>query len=291
MVRKLVPLIASLVVVLALTGAAQAKTSILYSLTATNVQVAKVKTGGYTVSLPAKAKVAWFTDRPARRAGNATASDLVAGWHANGFDTTPPNAAFVMTRDGATEQIIVVLKKAELQGTNVVFKAMQLPRGKMLGMQTTGTLKPGSYPRAELFIDDATIPPCGRNTMTTSPIDCTLSSGDGSLSFINRTIGFNDTTLAVTNVAPDAAPTSVAYDHFWTYYSFSPSCIGSCVAHNPESMTTPFSRTFGAIDIGNIDETFKITAPTTPGVVLHVTITQKETPLPVSGYIPTQNRP
>ena len=73
MVRKLVPLIASLVVVLALTGAAQAKTSILYSLTATNVQVAKVKTGGYTVSLPAKAKVAWFTDRPARRAGNATA--------------------------------------------------------------------------------------------------------------------------------------------------------------------------------------------------------------------------
>ena len=138
--------------------------------------------------------------------------------------------------------------------------------------------------------NDATIPPCGRNTMTASLINCTLSYGDGALTFLNVGTGFSDTTLAVTNVAPDAAPTSVAYDHSWTYTSF-PFCASKCVAHNPESMTTPFSRTFGAIDLDNTDETFKITAPTTPGVVLHVTITQKGTPLPVSGYIPTQNRP
>ena len=272
MVRKLVPLTAALFAFLALAGVAQAKSSILYSVTASNVQVAKLQTGGYTVRLPSKAKVAWFTDRPARRAGNATASDLVAGWHANGFDTTPPNAAFVMTRDGATEQIIVVLKKAELQGTNVVFKAMQLRNGKMLGMQTTGTLKPGRYPRAELFVDDGAVPPCGSQMTSSSAVDCTLRAGDGYVTFHNDAPATN-IKLTVANDTADAAPTSVAYDHRWRYVDTN--CIPFCVsqASFPESMMTPFTQTFGAVRGTITGDDVKVFAPTDPTVVLHVQIT------------------
>ena len=276
MVRKLVPLIASLVVVLALAGAAQAKTSILYSLTATNVQVAKVQTGGYRISVPAKATVSWFTDRPERRSGFANAAGLVAGWSVNGFDKSPPNAAFVMSRDGATEQIIVVLKNAKRQGDNVVFKAMQLPRGKMLGMQTTGTLNAGRYPRAELFVDDGTTPPCGSQTTSSSAVDCTLRAGDGYVTFHNDAPATN-IKLTVANDTADAAPTTVAYDHRWRYVDTN--CIPFCVsqASNPESMTTPFTRTFGAVRGTISGDDVKVSAPTDPTIVLHVQITPQST--------------
>ncbi|MGI9186115.1 MAG: hypothetical protein ACR2J9_01105 [Gaiellales bacterium] len=271
MFRKLGPAIATLFVLLAMSGAAQAKSSILYSITATNVHVAKQQTGGYRVSLPANARLAWFTDRPARRAGTATAADLVMGWHANGFDAVPPNAAFVMTRGGASSQIIVVLKNARRQGTDVVFTARQLPHGKMLGMQTDGSLKPGLYPRAEFFIDDATIPPCGLQ-MSSGSVDCILSAGDGSVTLLT---GIQSTMmLTVANVAPGAAPTTVLYEHSWRY-----GVLGSAGDHTlgtasyPESMTTPFTRSFGAVTRA-IHETLQVSAPTDPSVALHVTITQ-----------------
>ena len=280
MFRKLPLVVAVLCTALAFAGAAQAKSSILYSLTATNVQVAKATTGGFRISIPAKAKVSWFTDRPARRSGFANAAGLVAGWSANGFDKTPPNAAFVMTRDGETNQMIVVLKKAERKGTSVVFTAMQLPHGKMLGMQTTASLKPGRYPGAELFVDDGTIPPCGHQTLTTSTPDCTLSAGDGYVTFSNSIPSLYGMTLTVTNVAASAAPVSVAYNHYWSYRGYDPSCLELlCLltANNPETMTTPFTRVFGAIAYGNYGEYLKVTAPTDPSVVLHVKITQQST--------------
>ena len=271
MFRKLPLVAAALLVVLVFTGAAQAKSSILYSVTATHVHVTKQRTGGFRVSLPAKAKVAWFTDRPTRRAGNATAADLVAGWHANGFDTSPPNAAFVMTRGGTTEQIIVVLKNAERQGTRVAFTATTLRHGKMLGMQTTASLKPGRYARAELFVDDGTIPPCGHQGHFTSTIDCTLSAGNGWVGFVNPSPTSRRMTLDVSNVGDGALPVAVTLDHMW-------GSIGSCsffacpITPNDvaETRTTPFTRDFGALPARSHPEMVTITAPTDPTVVLHI---------------------
>ena len=271
MFRKLPLVTAAFVAILAFTGIAQAKSSILYSLTATNVQVAKANTGGYRVSIPAKAKVSWFTDRPERRAGFASAADLVAGWSANGFDTTPPNAAFVMTHDGATNQMIVVLKKAERKGTSVVFTAMQLPHGTMLGMQTTASLKPGRYPRAELFVDDGTTPPCGKNAHYTSTIDCTLSVGNGPVGFVNPTPTSYRMTVSVSNVGPGALPVAVTLDHLWGTVSLC-SFFACPITPNDvsETHTTPFTRDFGAVPARSNPEMVTITAPTDPTVVLHV---------------------
>ena len=49
-----------------------------------------------TVAVPNSASLAWFTDRPARRAGNTTVKGLAANWKQWGFTADPPNAAIAI---------------------------------------------------------------------------------------------------------------------------------------------------------------------------------------------------
>lgn len=155
------PLLFALVfsAVLAFAGpAAASQPALLFSVASKDVRVTGTgKT--FTVSVPANAGLAWFTDRPARRSGTATAAALVDGWQANGFAQSPPNAALVTTAAGTTMQTIVVLRAPQRSGGRVTFRATVLPRGKMLGMRTTGRPAAGRY-AGELFVDDATVSPC-----------------------------------------------------------------------------------------------------------------------------------
>lgn len=115
--------------------------------------------GHMRISMPARAPLTWFTDRPTRRAGAATAASLAAGWTANGFDRVPPNAALVTQRAGSSMQTIVTLTQPLRRRGRVSFAYRVLDDGSMLGMRTSGRPQLGRY-RGELFVDDATVPPC-----------------------------------------------------------------------------------------------------------------------------------
>ena len=111
------------------------------------------------ISVPARANLSWFTDRPTRRAGTGTAASLAAGWTTNGFARVPPNAALVTQRAGTSMQTIVTLTQPLRRNGRVSFAYRVLDDGRMLGMQTSGRPQLGRY-RGELFVDDATVPPC-----------------------------------------------------------------------------------------------------------------------------------
>lgn len=161
---------------LCLPALASAKGQLLYSVTSGDLAI--THSGGVTrVSIPAKAKLSWFTDRPQRRAGVGTVADLAAGWVANGFDRTPPNAALVTTRFGSTMQTIVTLRNPVLRDGRVTFAYRVISKGTMLGMRTDGRPATGRY-RGELFVDDATLPPCSAGTVVSTTVtDCIASPG------------------------------------------------------------------------------------------------------------------
>jgi len=174
--RRLFPITLIALACLCLPSLAAAKGQLLYSVTSGDLTITR-HSGALHVSVPAKAKLSWFTDRPARRAGTGTAADLAAGWVANGFDKRPPNAALVTTSKGNTMQTIVTLRKPVLKNGRVSFTYRVVSGGKMLGMSTTGRPAAGSYV-GELFVDDGTTPPCASGiTLSSAALDCVAAPG------------------------------------------------------------------------------------------------------------------
>jgi hypothetical protein len=162
----------------ALIGAstAMAKPSTLFSITANNATITGTK-GNTRVSVPANSSLSWFADRPGRTAGTATASALVAAWPLQHFDTDPPNAALVTTRKGKTMQTIVVLSDPRTNGSRVSFRYRVLADKTMLDMQTTGRPALGTYTRASLFVDGATMPFCPATFDASTSVGTNAASG------------------------------------------------------------------------------------------------------------------
>ncbi|MCX6391423.1 MAG: hypothetical protein NTX95_02850 [Actinobacteria bacterium] len=168
------------------TSAAAAAPSTLFSITATNAAVTGTK-GNMRVSIPASSSMSWFTDRPGRTAGTATASALVAAWPIQHFDTDPPNAALVTTRKGKTMQTIVVLSDPRTKGRRVSFRYRVLSDETMLEMETTGRPTLGTYARASLFVDDAPMVFCPATFNASTPIGTTPATGYKCLMTANTT--------------------------------------------------------------------------------------------------------
>lgn len=164
-----------LVAVLAVPALAAAKGQLLYSISSSDIRVVGAA-GAQRVSLPASADLAWFTDRPARRSGRGSAGDLVAGWALNGFDRAAPNAALVTRRSGSTMQTVITLRDPRTRGGRVSFAFKVLRSGSMLGMSTTGAPRAGRY-GGELFVDDATLPPCPQAMMLPTAFNCIAAPG------------------------------------------------------------------------------------------------------------------
>ncbi len=164
-----------LVAVLAVPSLAAAKGQLLYSVSSADVRVTGA-VGAQRVSLPASADLAWFTDRPARRSGHGTTGDLVAGWSLNGFNRTPPNAALVTRAHGTTMQTVVTLRDPRNRGGRVSFAYRVLHSASMLGMSTTGTPTAGRF-TGELFVDDATLPPCPQDMTLPTAYNCVAAPG------------------------------------------------------------------------------------------------------------------
>jgi hypothetical protein len=187
--------ISTLVTVIALgvligASAATAAPSTLFSITATNAAITGTK-GNTRVSVPASSSLSWFTDRPGRTAGTATASALVAAWPIQHFDTDPPNAALVTTRNGKTMQTIVVLSDPRTKGTRVSFRYRVLADKTMLDMQTTGRPALGTYARVSLFVDDAPMPFCPATFVASTSVGTTPATGYKCLMTANTTYQVN----------------------------------------------------------------------------------------------------
>lgn len=189
---------------LALPSLAAAKGQILYSVTTGDLVVGGVA-GAPRLSVPAKADLHWFADRPARRAGVGTAADLAAGWVANRFDRVAPSAAVVTSKAGRTMQTIVTLQDPVVRDGRVSFAYTVIPSGKAMGMQTTGRPSMGRY-RGELFVDDAAIPPCTAALPTTGSTTCIAAPGTtyGVAAPSRSTAGTSST--AVAGCSPDGGP-------------------------------------------------------------------------------------
>lgn len=155
----------ALVILLLLAPVAGAKqSSILYSADAREAIVTH-NGAGYRVSMPAASSITWFTDRPKRLSGTATLSAFAATWPANGFAQDPPNAALVLARRDDVRTHIVELRRPRVSGGRVSFALRALPRATEAGLRHVDTITPGTYSRAELFIDDTAYPPCSARTV------------------------------------------------------------------------------------------------------------------------------
>ncbi len=247
---------------------------LLFSVSAGGSAVAKAG-AAYTITVRAGSTMAWFTDRPARRAGLADVGGLVDGWTANRFDSEPPNAAVVMPRGRTTRQVVVTLTSAARQGANVVFTAVPLPSARVMGRSATGALRPGRYGRTELFIDDGAVPPCGYQASNSTGVDCTLSPGNGWVALGIPSRFTYGASLTVANVAPGAPATSVSFTHTWLQGQLCPNGLCYSRVTNDETMTTPFTRTFDALGNQSRFERVQVNAPTAPGTVLRVTISRR----------------
>lgn len=251
---------------------ASAASPLLFSVTAGGSVVARAGTG-HTITLPASSNLAWFTDRPARRAGTGTVGGLVDGWTANHFDTSAPNAAFVMTRRSVTRQVVVTLTSARRAGANVVFGARLRPRASVMGMRTADPLRPGRYGRTEVFIDDGDVPPCGyQHASFGPPVDCILGPGDGYVEFGSPTRFANGVSVTVTGA--DGTPVTVI--HRWFSWQFPGSCPGTDLCADTASTTqvlaTPFAAAVAPAPAGVLDEAVRVIAPDTPAGTLVRTV-------------------
>ncbi len=150
--------------------------STLFSITANDVAITGTK-GNTRVSMPGASRLSWFSDRPGRTAGTASAESLAAAWPLQHFDADPPNAALVTTRRGSTMQTIVVLSDPRVRSGRVSFRYRVLGDGKMLDMQTTGRPSLGRYARASLFIDDAPMVYCPASFDSSRTVGSTAATG------------------------------------------------------------------------------------------------------------------
>lgn len=132
------------------------------------------------IALPAASSTAWFTDRPARRAGTTTLAGLVAVWQGSGFDADPPNAALLLTTRGRTTTHVVTLTDPRHARGLVSFRLRPVPGGTEAGHHHAGLLAPGRYGAAQLFVDDGGWPPCGS---TVPPWQCQLAPASTAYAF------------------------------------------------------------------------------------------------------------
>jgi hypothetical protein len=89
-------------------------------------------------------RVAWFTDRPLRRAGSIATTGLPAVWTSSGFDHDPPNGELVIGNASRT----VELTDPRVSGTDVSFAVRGV--GRRLPARSAGT--------GDLFIDGGALP-------------------------------------------------------------------------------------------------------------------------------------
>ena len=152
--------------------------SILFSVLSPTMDIA-VSGDAFTLSVPANSSTAWFTDRPDRNAGTMTVADLVSTWSAQGFDTDPPNAAVVVTVNGEQHQHVVELSNPRVEGGMVSFRSVDIGDNEgtdsVAGKEATHEVVVGAYGPSELFIDNATNPPCSSSITTTTFTDCLLA--------------------------------------------------------------------------------------------------------------------
>jgi hypothetical protein len=134
--------------------------AILYSLDAPDTIITK-SGSTFRLSLPAKAAVTWFTDRPARKVGTITLQQFYSMWKSNGFDQDPPNAALLITKKNIETTHVVEMTKSTSAKGRIIFTIKQLTDQSHAGYAHTHDLRVGNFGRSRLFIDDATTPPCG----------------------------------------------------------------------------------------------------------------------------------
>lgn len=118
----------------------------------------------HRLTMPLESPVAWFTDRPNRSTGTFDMAAFVSLWEAEGFVDDPPNAAVVVSVDGAQRQHIVELSDPLIDGASVSFHAVDIgdddSADPVAGRDASDAVAVGSYGESELFIDSATMPPC-----------------------------------------------------------------------------------------------------------------------------------
>ena len=69
----------------------------------------------------------WFTDRPAREAGQIATADFVRSWDERGtFSEDPPNADFTCETDGDTVNVVVELKSAVVNGRTLTYDVARI---------------------------------------------------------------------------------------------------------------------------------------------------------------------
>jgi hypothetical protein len=151
-------------------ASAAAPTSILW---AGQVSTATVTKSGSTttVAVPNSASLAWFTDRPVRRAGNTTVKGFAANWKQWGFTADPPNAAIAIGSGRSRKTYVVTLTRPRTTSTTTSFRARPVPTGRVMGMPNMGTLPRGTFRNAGLFIDGGAA--CGyQGTPLSAGTDC-----------------------------------------------------------------------------------------------------------------------
>ena len=62
-----------------------------------------------SITIPADSPTTWFTDRPNRKAGMTTASQIASRWKSYGFEKIAPNAAIVMRQGDTSSQVVVTV--------------------------------------------------------------------------------------------------------------------------------------------------------------------------------------
>ncbi len=158
MVRRLALILAAGLLLAPAASAAQP--DILFSASPKNVQI--VKSGkALRLVMPANSRTTWFTDRPERKAGSTNLRRLAATWGAMGFRADPPNAALILTHKGQIRTHVVTLTRPRITNGRVSFRIRAVPTTDEAGHRHTDPLRHGRYARAQLFIDDTAIPPCG----------------------------------------------------------------------------------------------------------------------------------
>lgn len=158
-------------------GSAEEDVSLLFSVLAPTLTIA-VDGDGYRLAMPATSAVSWFTDRPDRTAGTLSAADLAGLWSAEDFLDDPPNAALVVTVSGEQQQSVVELTDASVEGVSVSFHATEISGdgdGSVGGRSATHDVAVGTFGASELFIDNASTPPCASSITAYSSSKCLLA--------------------------------------------------------------------------------------------------------------------
>lgn len=165
-----------------------AASAVLYS-TLAGAATVTVSAHTTSITLPGDSPTTWFTDRPARKAGLTTLTQLASSWKAAGFEKSAPNAAIVMHQGATASQVVVTLSRPRIEGSLVTFTATPLPKAKVLGMASRGVPQAGNYGATELFID-------GTDTVKTTR---TFSSDCRTVTEVTTTTNADGTTTQTSN--------------------------------------------------------------------------------------------